>query len=91
MGAHAAVPVGDGLEMRPRFDYTRLDGGSFSANSLDSTLTLEGLGLGADILAYGDRDLTSRRGSGRGSQTRYPPISSSITDDSVLGSEPWEP
>jgi hypothetical protein len=58
VGAHGGVPVGDGLEMRPRFDYTRLDGGSFSANSLDSTLTMEGIGLGADILAYGDKDRT---------------------------------
>jgi hypothetical protein len=53
-GFHGAVPLDSGLELRPRLDYTRLDGGSFSARSMDSTLTLQGLGAGADILVYGD-------------------------------------
>ncbi len=52
VGVHGAIDLGGGNEIRPRIDYTRVDGGSFSLASLTSTTTVYGVGLGADYLRY---------------------------------------
>jgi hypothetical protein len=54
VGVHGAVDLGGGSELRPRIDYTRVDGGSFSLGSLTSTTTVHGVGIGADFLKYLD-------------------------------------
>ena len=59
VGAHWAFALDDALEMRPRIDYTRLDGGSFSFNSVSSTTTVQGVSIGADVIRYQDE---SQRG-----------------------------
>ena len=41
-----------GNELRPRIDYTRIDGGSFSLSSLNSTTTVQAVGVGIDYLRY---------------------------------------
>ena len=54
IGAHGTIPVQAGSELRPRLDYTRMDGGAFSFSSLNSTTTVHGLGLGVDYVGYLD-------------------------------------
>ena len=52
VGVHGAMDLQGGSELRPRIDYTRIDGGSFSLSSLSSTTTVQGVGIGADYLRY---------------------------------------
>jgi hypothetical protein len=52
VGVHSGIDLQGGNELRPRIDYTRIDGGSFSLSSLDSTTTVQGIGLGADYVSY---------------------------------------
>jgi hypothetical protein len=52
LGVHAAIDLQGGNEIRPRLDYTRIDGGSFSGSSLTGTTSVQGVGLGADYLRY---------------------------------------
>jgi len=52
VGVHGAIDLQAGNELRPRIDYTRIDGGSFSLSSLSSTTTVHGVGLGLDYLGY---------------------------------------
>jgi len=52
VGVHGAIDLQQGQELRPRIDYTRIDGGSFSLSSLSSTTTVSGISLGADYLCY---------------------------------------
>ena len=59
VGAHWAFDLDDATELRPRLDYTRLDGGSFSFSSVSSTTTVQGVSVGTDMLWYLDE---SRRG-----------------------------
>lgn len=51
-GVHGAIDLQGGSELRPRIDYTRVDGGSFSLASLSSTTTVTGIGIGCDYLKY---------------------------------------
>jgi hypothetical protein len=51
-GAHGAIDLQGGNELRPRIDYTRIDGGSFSLSSLTSTTTVQAVGIGCDYLRY---------------------------------------
>ena len=51
-GANWCVELGGTNELRPRLDYTRLDGGAFHPSSLTSTTTVEGVSLGADALWF---------------------------------------
>jgi hypothetical protein len=51
-GVHGAIDLQGGSELRPRIDYTRVDGGSFSLASLTSTTTVTGIGIGCDYLKY---------------------------------------
>ena len=59
VGAHWSFDMDNATELRPRLDYTRLDGGSFSFSNVTSTTTVQGVGFGADMLWYLDE---SRRG-----------------------------
>jgi hypothetical protein len=52
VGIHTTVGIDTASELRPRFDYTRLDGGSFSSTNATSTTTINGLSLGVDYLYY---------------------------------------
>jgi len=52
VGFQEGVDLGGGNEVRGRIDYTRVDGGSFHLSSLNSTTTVQGLGVGADYLRY---------------------------------------
>lgn len=54
VGAHWQKDFQQGFQLRPRVDYTRYDGGAFSVSSATSTTTLQGLGVGADLLCYLD-------------------------------------
>lgn len=51
-GVHGAIDLQGGSELRPRIDYTRVDGGSFSLASLTSTTTVTGIGIGCDYIKY---------------------------------------
>jgi len=51
-GFHYSIDLQGGNELRPRIDFTRIDGGSFSASSLTSTTTVQGIGIGVDYLRY---------------------------------------
>ena len=59
VGTHWAFDMADATELRPRVDYTRMDGGSFSFSAVSSTTTVQGVSVGADWLWYLDE---SRRG-----------------------------
>jgi hypothetical protein len=52
VGVHSSIDLTGGSELRPRIDYTRIDGGSFSLSSLSSTTTISGIGVGADFLQF---------------------------------------
>jgi len=52
VGVHGAIDLQGGSELRPRIDFTRLDGGSFSLSSGSSTTTIEAVGVGVDYLRY---------------------------------------
>ena len=52
VGVHSSIDLDGGSELRPRLDYTRIDGGSFSLSSLSSTTTVNGIGAGADFLQF---------------------------------------
>jgi hypothetical protein len=52
IGVHGAIDLGEGNEVRPRIDYTRYDGGSFSASALSGSTLVEAIGIGADYLRY---------------------------------------
>jgi hypothetical protein len=52
LGVHGGIDLQGGSELRPRIDYTRIDGGSFSLSSLTSTTTVQAVGLGVDYLYY---------------------------------------
>jgi hypothetical protein len=52
IGVHGAIDLGGGSELRPRIDYTRIDGGSFSGSSFSGSTLVESLGIGADYLRY---------------------------------------
>jgi len=52
LGVHGAIAMDGGTEIRPRIDYTRLDGGSFSLSSISSTTTVQEVSVGADYLVY---------------------------------------
>jgi hypothetical protein len=54
VGAHWLKDLQQGFQLRPRVDYSRYDGGAFSFSSATSTTTLQGLGVGADLLRYLD-------------------------------------
>lgn len=54
VGVHAGVALDGNAELRPRIDYTRLDGGSFSVSDLDSTTTVQEVSLGADYMLFID-------------------------------------
>ena len=49
LGVHGAIDLQGGSELRPRIDFTRLDGGAFSLSS-GSTTTIEAVGIGVDYL-----------------------------------------
>ena len=57
LGAHGAISLEGGAELRPRLDYTRLDGGAFSFSTLSSTTTVQGLSMGVDYVGYLDESL----------------------------------
>jgi hypothetical protein len=52
LGVHGGIDLQGGNELRPRIDYTRIDGGSFSLSSLNSTTTVQAVGVGIDYLRY---------------------------------------
>jgi hypothetical protein len=52
VGVHTTVPLAANTELQPRFDYTRLDAGSFSFSNATSVTTINGLSVGADFLYY---------------------------------------
>jgi len=52
LGAHASIDMSRGNELRPRIDYTLLDGGSFSFSSLSATTSVHAISVGMDYLAY---------------------------------------
>jgi hypothetical protein len=52
VGVHGAIDLGGGSEVRPRIDYTRYDGGSFSVTALSGSTLVEAIGIGADYLSY---------------------------------------
>jgi len=52
IGVHGAIDLGEGNEVRPRIDYTRYDGGSFSGSSLSGSTLVEAIGIGVDYLRY---------------------------------------
>jgi len=52
VGVHGAIDLQGGNELRPRIDYTRIDGGAFSFNSFSGSHTVKGVGLGVDYLRY---------------------------------------
>jgi len=52
VGVQSGIDFGGGNELRPRIDYTRLDGGSFSLTSMSSTTTVQAVGVGVDYLRY---------------------------------------
>lgn len=52
IGVHGAIDFGGGSEVRPRIDYTRYDGGSFSGSSLSGSTLVEAISVGADYLRY---------------------------------------
>ncbi|MDR3672072.1 MAG: outer membrane beta-barrel protein [Holophaga sp.] len=60
LGVHGGIDLQGGNELRPRIDYTRVDGGSFSLSSLKSTTTVQAVGIGVDYLYYLEH---RRRGS----------------------------
>jgi hypothetical protein len=51
-GFHEGIDLLGGNELRPRIDYTRIDGGSFSLPALNSTTTVQAVGIGVDYLRY---------------------------------------
>jgi len=59
-GFHGGIDLQGGNELRPRIDYMRIDGGSFSLSSLNSTTTVQSVGIGLDFLRYLEQ---RRRGS----------------------------
>jgi hypothetical protein len=59
-GFHGGIDLQGGQELRPRLDYTRIDGGSFSLSSLNSTTTVQAIGIGLDYIYYVEQ---RRRGS----------------------------
>lgn len=52
VGGHLGIYLENGHEVRPRVDYTRYDGGSFSMASMTYKNTVAALGLGADYLYH---------------------------------------
>ncbi len=52
VGVHGAIDLQGGSEVRPRLDYTRIDGGSWSLASLSGSTTVQAVGIGADYLRY---------------------------------------
>jgi hypothetical protein len=52
VGVNWSMPLGGNVELRPRLDYTRVDGGAFHPSSLTSTTTIQGVSLGADALWF---------------------------------------
>ena len=52
VGVHGAIDLQGGSEARPRIDYTRIDGGSWSLSSLSGSTTVQAVSLGADYLRY---------------------------------------
>jgi hypothetical protein len=52
LGFHGGIDLQGGNELRPRIDYTRIDGGSFSLSALNSTTTVQAIGIGVDYLRF---------------------------------------
>jgi hypothetical protein len=52
LGVHGGIDLQGGNELRPRIDYTRIDGGAFSLSSLDGSTTVQSMSVGADYLRY---------------------------------------
>jgi hypothetical protein len=52
LGVHGAIDLQGGSELRPRIDYTRIDGGSWSLASLSGSTTIQAVSVGADYLRY---------------------------------------
>ena len=52
VGGHLGYYLEEGHEIRPRVDYTRYEGGSFSANSLSYKNNVSAFSFGADYIYY---------------------------------------